>query len=345
MCSQLLLCTIAGADEIDLNFYNFFEPGIGQIFMSGNADVATLDLLKDEIRIISDKGGYLPITSITRQTFGSEPAVLKLSAPGLHQKAADETLYIQYQPLQANGNTFVIGDAFSGQGTGEFMFRVNTVEFDKLSTPGEGISRTQATSQLESASTTWGSDGNTLLLDNSFSLSSSETIIYTHSPQEWTVTSQNPAGSSTVAGHEIYTADSDGVIRKHSFSTSGSITSSEVLSELDIAKAELATGERLSFHLVLNGVTETSESIAIESKVTTKPLNSETRALYRTNKGLMVSTSDGLSGSDFLTPPATATANSEAQYNLLLNNTGNAAFSIPGGDDSVIQTVVLQRIQ
>ena len=58
----------------------------------------------------------------------------------------------------------------------------------------------------------------------------------------------------------------------------------------------------------------------------------------------MVSTIDGLlPGVDYLTPPAAVTANSEAQYTLLLNNTGNAAFSIPGGDDSVIQTVVRRK--
>ena len=82
--------------------------------------------------------------------------------------------------------------------------------------------------------------------------------------------------------------------------------------------------------------------VSISEKLTTEPVNNFKRALYQTNKGLLLSPNDALAGlaNPFSVAGAAPTANAENQFTLLLNQAGDAAFSIPGGDNSVIQTAV-----
>ena len=209
----------------------------------------------------------------------------------------------------------------------------------RVANPGDDISGWPA----PTASTT-NTTGVIQLLDPDFSIPEEAYTIYARQLVEWETSTQFPAGTDVVSGYELYTGI-HGIVTRHSFDTDGSLRDSKELSELERIQAEMPLNMYLSGGIPIEELA-IDPPVSISEKLTTKPVNNFNRALYQTNKGLLLSPNDALAdlANPFSVAGAAPTANAENQFTLLLNQTGDEAFAIPGGDNSVIQTAV-RRIE
>ena len=174
------------------------------------------------------------------------------------------------------------------------------------------------------------------LLDSSFAIPTGSSPVYARLTTEWQVTTQFPAGGDVATGYELFTQNGD-TVSLHRFDSNGTLLSSTELSTVEKLQTELRIG--IDFSSNSNNL-----EIDINSKLTPEALNSSRRIVYETDKGLLVSTTDGLEvkANPFENNLAAAQA-TLSRNSLLLNDAGNAAFSIPGGDNGVIQTVVRRK--
>ena len=127
--------TPGAEDKVQLNFMGYTDA---QVFLSPVTSPLELQPhLASQFEVVSDKGGKIPATII----MGMGLQGIEITVPGLSQKAPDETLYVHYKPETLSGAIFSMNDPASFISTGEFMFEINTVEFDKAYTglPGQGL--------------------------------------------------------------------------------------------------------------------------------------------------------------------------------------------------------------